>query len=265
MNIFSQEIRMSALSMLYWTMGILLFVLLFMFLYPPISKDIAVLESIMNNFPLQLRRALGITTLNLSEVLGYYGFIFEYVLLIGSVYAMALGLAVLSEEVRAQMADFLFSKPVDRSSIFKAKILSVLANLVVQNLLLASIAYMIIKALAEVPFNKQAFILINGSLFQMQLFFIAAGLFLSETLRKIKTVLPIALGVVFFFFVLQMVNQSLNDPKLSYFTPFAYFDLAKIIQTGQYNTSFVIINIVLIAALTIMSYIIYQRKDLPSL
>jgi ABC-2 type transport system permease protein len=156
MNIFSQELKTSALSMLYWTIAILLFVLLFMFLYPPISKDIAVLESIMNNFPLQLRRALGITTLNLSEVLGYYGFIFEYVLLIGSVYAMALGLAVLSEEVRAQTADFLFSKPVDRSSIFKAKILSVLANLVVQNLLLASIAYMIIKAFAEVPFNKQA-------------------------------------------------------------------------------------------------------------
>jgi ABC-2 type transport system permease protein len=99
----------------------------------------------------------------------------------------------------------------------------------------------------------------------MQLFFVAIGLFLSETLRKIKAVLPIALGVVFFFFILQMINQSLNDPKLAYFTPFAYFDLAQIIQTVQYNTSFVLINIVLITALTIMSYIIYQRKDLPSL
>jgi ABC-2 type transport system permease protein len=265
MNIFSQELKMSAASMIYWTASIVLFVLLFMFMYPPISKDIQVIESILSNFPPELRRALGMTTLDLSQVLGFYGFLFIYILLIGSVYAMKSGISVLSEEIRSKTADFLLVKPVPRTRIVSAKILSILSNLIVQNLLFMFISYIIISSYVNGSLDTRTFILINLSLFQVQLFFAAVGLFLSVLIKKIKTVLPVSLGVVFAFFVIQMINQSLNDPKLAYITPFAYFDVSKIIQNVGYDTSFLIINIIIIFILTALTYIIYQKKDIPSL
>lgn len=265
MNIFYHESKSGALSMLYWTAGMLFFVFMFMFMYPPISKDVSVIESILSNFPLELRRALGFTTLNLSQILGFYGFIFVYVLLIGSIYAMKSGLAVLSEEIRSRTTDFLLAKPVSRASIVSAKILSVLTLVIVQNVLFMFISFIVVNAYQASDFNATTLALINLSLFQVQLFFIATGLFLSVIIKKIKTVLPLALGIVFGFFVIQMINQSLNDPKLAYITPFAYFDVADIIRTVSYDTSFQMINWIIILLLTALTYIIYQRKDMPSL
>ncbi|MBC7075285.1 MAG: ABC transporter permease subunit [Syntrophomonadaceae bacterium] len=265
MNIFAQELKMSAISMIYWTTALILLVFVFMFMYPPISKDIAVFESILNNFPISLRRALGITTLDLSEVLGFYGFIFVYILLIGSVYAMKSGISVLSEEIRSKTADFLLVKPVSRSTIVNAKILSVLTNLGIQNILFITLSCLIVNAYKQDSLDAAALVLINASLIQVQLFFVALGLFLSVVIKKIKTVLPITLGVVFAFFVIQLLNQSLDDPKLAYITPFAYFDVGQIIQNSSYDFSFLVTNFVIITVLTVLTYLIYQRQDIPSL
>lgn len=251
--------------MLYWTAAILLFVLLFMFIYPAISQDVAVLESILSNFPVELRRALGITTLDLSNILGFYGFIYEYLLLVGAVYAMVAGMTVLSEEVRSKTADFLISKPVSRTCIYNAKALSVLVQLVLQNLVLLSISYLIVQGFAETPVNTATFALINGSLIQVQLFFAAAGLLLAVLLRRIKTVLPVALGVVFVFFVLRMIQQSINDPKLAYLTPFAYFDVAAIIRTASYDIALLMLNMVLVMVMTTVGYVLFRRQDMPSI
>jgi ABC-2 type transport system permease protein len=265
MNIFSQEFKMSVPSMIYWTGSMILFVFIFMYMYPPISKDIQIMEHILSNFPLELRRALGITTLNLSRVLGFYGFIFIYILLLGAVYAMKSGISVLSEEIRSQTTDFLLVKPVTRTDIISAKIASVLTNLLIQNILFMAISYIIVASYIKESFDIMAFLLINLSLFQVQLFFAAVGLFLSVAIKKIKTVLPVTLAVVFTFFVIQMLNQSLNDPKLAYITPFAYFDVAKIIQNVSYDMSFLVINLIVILVLTALTYIIYQRRDMLSL
>ncbi len=264
MNILYQELKMSAASMLSWTGALVLFVFFFMFMYPPISKDAAIIENILSNFPLELRRALGITTLNLSQLLGFYGFIFVYVLLIGSIYAMKSGMSVLSEEIRSKTVDFLLSKPVSRKTVVSAKILSVLSNLIVQNIIFIITSYLIVSAYQEKSFDTAAFILLDLSLIQVQLFFAAIGFILSVIIKKLKSVLPITLAVVFVFFILQMLSESLNDPKLVYITPFSYFNAADIINNGGYHLSFLIINLLIILVFTGSTYLIYLRKDLPS-
>ncbi len=265
MNILSQELKMSVASMLYWTGALVFFVFIFMFMYPPISRDAAIIENVLSNFPLELRRALGITTLNLSQLLGFYGFIFVYVLLIGSVYAMKSGISVLSEEVRSKTVDFLLAKPVSRKTVVSAKILSVLSNLIVQNILFIVISYLIISAYKQDYFDMAVFTLLDLSLIQVQLFFAALGFFLSVIIKKIKSVLPISLAMVFVFFILQMLGESLNDPKLVYITPFSYFNAADIINNGSYQLSFLLINLTIILILTGSTYLIYLRKDLPSI
>ncbi|WP_054697012.1 ABC transporter permease subunit [Syntrophomonas palmitatica] len=152
-----------------------------------------------------------------------------FILLVSSVYALKSGMSALSEEIRVKTADFLLSKPVSRNAIVTAKGLSVLTLLGLQTVLYFFGALIIVQVIAAQPFNKSVFVLINLSLFLVGLFFAGLGLFLSVVIRKIKNVLPLALGIVFGFAVLQMLNQSLTDPVLAYFTPFAYFDIARII------------------------------------
>lgn len=265
MNIYIQELKMSVKSLIYWTFGMLLALMFFMLLFPAISQDAALMNQLISKFPPELTRALGLTTLDLSMALGFYGYLFLFILLIGSVYAMKSGMSVLSEEIRAKTADFLLSKPISRNTIVTAKIMSVLSLLVLQTVFYIIGAFIVVNLTTNQLFDRTTFLLINLSLLLVQLFFAALGLLLSVIVRKIKTVLPIALGIVFGFYVLQMLNQSLTDSNLAYITPFAYFDISKIVATGAYESNYLIINTFMILGFTILTYIIYNKKDMPSI
>lgn len=264
MNIYRQELRMSVSSALYWTLGMLLTLLFFMFMFPAISQDAAVINQIMSQFPQEVVTALGFNSLDLSTVLGFYGYVFMFILLIGAVYALKSGISALSEEIRAKTADFLVSKPVSRAAIVSAKISSVLTLLVLQTIIYTAGAFIITQSITDQYFNKSIFLLMNLSMLGVELFFAGFGFLLSVIIKRIKTVLPVALGIVFGFYILQMLNQSLTDPALAYLTPFAYFDIAKIVETGRYDPVYFICDLVLIVAFTAVTYMIYQHKDMPS-
>lgn len=264
MNIYWHELKMSMRSMLYWTLGMLLGLLFFMLMFSAVSEDASVINQIASQFPPEIVRALGLSTLDLSTVLGFYGYVFMFILLVASVYALKSGISALSEEIRAKTADFLISKPVSRNTIVTAKAMSVLTLLVLQTVIYIFGAFIIVDIITGQPFDKSVFLLINLSLFLVGLFFAGLGLLLSVVIKKIKTVLPVALGIVFGFWVLQMLNQSLADPVLAYLTPFAYFDIAKIVATGAYESAYVFSDAVLIVSFTLLTYIIYRHKDIPS-
>lgn len=264
MNIYIHEFKKSFKSLILWTFGIISIMLMFMFMFPSISSNASTMENVLNNFPDAIKKALGLTTLNFSNILDFYGYLFTYILLTGSIYAMKSGIAPLSEEIRCKTADFLLVKPVSRTKIVTAKLIQVITNLVAQNIVFILSSFLILNSFKKAPFSTKTFLLISFSLMLIQLFFVALGFLLSVTIRKIKTVFPISLGVVFFFFVLQMVNQAIDDPKLAYSTPFAYFDIPKIITTRSYNASLLIANLAFTTIFIILTYIIYNKKNIPS-
>ncbi len=264
MNVYLQELKMAVSSAIYWTIGLLLMMTLYMMMFPALSKDVSAIQEIFNNFPPEFVKALGLTTFDLSNIIGFYGYLFTYILLIGSVYAMKSGISVLSEEVRSKTSDFLVAKPISRNRIVTAKLMSVLTLIIIQNIIYTIGAFTVAHMIATTSFNQSIFLLINVSLFLVQLFFVALGLLISVLMKKIKTVLPITLGIVFGFFIIQMLNQSLDDAKLAYITPFAYFDAADIIESASFDITFFILNMIIILIFTVLTYFIYNKRDMSS-
>lgn len=259
MNIYRQELKMLTASAVYWTLGMLVCLLLFMLVYPPVAADVRGLNAVLANFPPELLNALGLSRLNLAQVIDFYAFIFLYILLIGAVFAMKSGLAVISEEVRSKTADFLLSKPVSRCAVITTKFLAVFTALLLQSVLFIFLSYVVVRIYGS--FSRSLFLYITFSLLQMQLFFSALGLFLAALVRRMPSVLPLALGIVFAFFLIQMINQSVGEPGLVYMTPFAYFDPAAILKNEGYNLNLVVTNLLISAALIIAGYISYHKKD----
>lgn len=264
MNVYIQELKMSVRSMLYWTIGLLAALVFFMSMFPAISKDAAVMQEIMSKFPPELVKALGLSSFDLSSFLGYYSFLFTYLVLIASIYAMKSGISVLSEEARVKTSDFLLVKPIKRTTIVTAKIMSVLTNVLIQNIIYIIATFVVANTVADQSYDKGTLLLINISMLLVQLFFIALGLFLSVIMKRLKTVLPVTLGIVFGFLVLFMLYQTLADPKLSYITPFAYFDVAYTLSVKGFKTGLFVLDIILVIAFTVLTYIIYNKKDMPS-
>lgn len=264
MNILRQELKMSFRSWLYFTISLLAVLWVFAGFFTIFKEDAALLDQLMKNFPPEFKAAFGFADVNLSEIEGYFSFLNGYIILIGAVYGMKVGVTRLSEEGRRMTSDFLMSKPVKRYAIVSSKLAAVLILLAAQNLLLFAAGYGSIAILSGEKIDPVIYALLTFSLFFVQLFFAGIGFFIAAVGQKIKSVTPIALGVVFFFFIIEMVNESLMDKNLTYVTPFAYFRGSAIIANRAYDPVYVVTDLAVFVVFIILAYWIFQKKDIHS-
>ncbi len=265
MNVYLQELKMYRKSLITWTIALVVLVVLILSMFPAIAKDAQLLNKLLSAFPEGIQKALGLTTLDLSTVLGFYSFVFIYVLLVGSIQAMNLGTSILSAEVRERTADFLLVKPINRSRIITYKLLAALTNIAITNVVYILAAKLMMDIVKKAPYDTKAFFLVTFTLLFLQLYFIAFGIAVSVFFKKIRTVLPISLAAVFGFYIIYLLNQTLHDAKLSYVTPFAYFEPAYIVSNVQYDVTYVAVAVGFFTVFTIVSYGIYTKKDIPAI
>jgi ABC-2 type transport system permease protein len=182
---------------------------------------------------------------------------------------MNLGVATLSAEVRDKTADFLYAKPVSRPMIITQKILAVLSQIILTNLCFAAgtwfIIQMAIRGTSQGTIDFRLYLLLTGTLLLLQIFFVAIGLIVSAFIRRIRTVLPVSMGVVFFFYILYLLNETMKNEKLAFLSPCTYFELARILETEAYELKFVVTFAVLVMVFIGATYGIYMKKDLPSI
>ncbi|HZK70443.1 MAG TPA: ABC transporter permease subunit [Clostridia bacterium] len=263
MNMYIHELKVYRKSTIVWTLSLIAIVILFMSIFPAFAKDAATFQKYIDSIPKALTAALGITSLDLS-VLGFYSVIFTYIMLCGAIQAMNIGLSIVSNEERGKTADFLLSKPITRQQIITSKLLAALTSIVITNIIFITVATIVLQSVKTEPFSINKFALISLSLFLTQLIFVSMGVFISIIVKKIKSVLPISLGIVFGFFIIGMLGSVIGDDVAKYITPFKYFDPAKIIKNSAYETQFVVITIVFVILATVGSYVLYSKKDMAN-
>jgi ABC-2 type transport system permease protein len=261
MNIFWHELRAYRKSTLLWTLALLVTILVFMSLYPAFTKDLTITKKLLEGFPEPVRKAIGISLDSFFTLLGFYSFVFSYIILSGSIQAMNYGLSVLSKEVTSHTADFLLTKPIRRTTIMTTKLMAILCSLLFTNILYGIFAGGILYFLKTEPFSWYAFFLLSLSLFLIQLIFLALGVLISVIKPRIKSVITISLATVFGFFILDMFNSMVKDQMLRYIIPYKYFDPMYIIKYASYETIYLVITIVFVIAATLTSYRIYEKKD----
>lgn len=261
MNILVQELRRSFRSWLYFTLGMAAMLGVFSAFFSTLKSDIDLINRMLKNFPPEFMAAFGFANVNLSQVEGYFSFIISYNVLIGAVFGMKQGVSLLSEEGRRHTVDFLLTKPVRRVWVLTGKFSAIIINLVTQNLVLFGIGLIVVRLVINEPFDLGIFALLSFSVFFVQLFFVGIGMTIAALAQKIKSIMPITLGVVFFFFIIELINESIRDQKLSYLTPFAYFKGAGIITDQAYDPGYLLVNLAVFLAFTALSIWIYQKKD----
>jgi len=125
MNVYRREIRSSLKSMIFWCLGVLLFLAASMQKYQALSLDPASLN-IMYQLPQALQEMFGVGYLDFTKASGFYGMIHPFLVLMAAVHASMLGAVIVSKEERDKTAEFLYAKPASRVSVLGFKGLSAL-------------------------------------------------------------------------------------------------------------------------------------------
>lgn len=262
MNMYLHELKVMRKSAIKWTLGLIALSAMFLSIYPSMSSDAEGYKKILSNYPEQIRAALGINLNYITSILGFYSMIFSFIVLCGAIQAMNMGLSILSKEGREKTADFLLVKPVSRASIVSSKLLAGLTTIIVTDIIFYLITLIIVNCINNHAYDAKKFFMINLTLLFVQLIFMALGTQISVFMSKLKSVLPISLGVVFGSYLIGAFVTVGKDDIIRYLSPFRYFDITYIIKNSRYEVSYLIATIFIVVVSIIGSYMIYIKKDI---
>ncbi len=264
MNIYKHELRVNFKTTLIWIFSLCGIVAVMMAFYPMVRNDLDNFMKLMDNFPPAMKKMFGMEMGSFTSSIGFYTFAFTYSVLFGAIQAMNLGIGIVSKEEREKTADFILTKPVSRVKILTSKLLSVLTVFIVTNIFYSAVSFLIVKAMDEGNFDTKKFFLINASLLFLQMIFFSIGLVISVSVKKIKAVLPVSLGLVFAFFAISAFVVTPASEKLRYITPFQYFKTEYILLNSSYEAVFAVVGLIIVIAGITASYILYKRRDIHS-
>ena len=264
-SIYRHEFRIRLKSVIIWSLALTAMVMVFFSIFPAFADQAALTNQMLAKFPPALLEAFGMNKMDLSSVLGFYGFIFVFVQLFLAIQAGNYGFGMVSIEESEWTADFLLSKPVTRGQVLTSKLLAALTSLILTDLVVSVVSIIAITLFRGTrDYSLSTLSLLFLSMIILQLFFISLGLLISLLVKKVRSVTPFSMGLAFGMYVLSAFSGIFGDVKLEYITAFKHLDPAYIVQQGAFNTPLVLINLAVSLVALSVSYWLYIRRDIPA-
>lgn len=263
MNIYKHEFKMNLQSVITWCISIFVLILVFMALFSGFAKDAATLNEMMAKFPKALLDAFGMTDVDMSTILGYFGLIFLFCQVCLAVQAANYGFSLVSVEERELTADFLLAKPVGRKQILTSKLLSALTGLAVTDLVVWISSFLFINIYrGGKGYDAGALVLLLLSVVPFQLFFLSVGLVISLLLKRIRNVTPFSMGLAFGMYILNAFGNMIGENSLEVISPFKHFEPNYILKHASYNLPLFLISLIVILVSIPASYVLYSRRNI---
>lgn len=265
MNIFKYELKTKLRSVLTWSLSIYALILLFMSLFQSFSKESAVVTELMSSFPKELLIAFGMADVDWSTILGFYGMVFVFVQICLAIQAANYGFGLVSIEESEWTADFLMSKPVGRRHIMTSKLLAAICALGLTEIFvwIASLIYLIIfRGDQLIPLEPMLLLLFSMPAFQA--FFLAVGMLISLLVKRVRSVTPFSMGLVFGLYILNAFGDMIGEEGLEILSPFQHFAPSYIVKHSTWNMPLVLISAAVTLLALAASYRLYARRNIAS-
>ncbi len=181
----------------------------------------------------------------------------------GAVHASLLGAGIISKEERDRTSEFLFAKPITRSSVLTSKLLAGLTNVLILNVVTTASSLYFVSYFGKGESVTKDITLMMAGLLLLQLIFFSIGAAVAGYVRKPKSAPSIATSIMFGAFLLSyLVNLDERLDVLKYLSPFKYFDAAVLMTDGQLDPVFVGLSVVIVGLSVFGTYHFYNARDL---
>lgn len=260
MTIVKHELRQGKKMFFIWTAAIGFLLTVCVFLFPEMKGEmdgISEMFSSMGSFT----AAFGMDKLNFGTLMGYYAIECGNVLgLGGAFFASLCAVGILSKEEKDRTAEFLLTHPVSRVRIITEKLIAVLIQIMVMNLIIYVLSVGSMALIGEtVPWKEISLLHLAYFILQMELAGICFGI--SAFMRKGSISLGLGIAAIMYFLNL-IANIAEVAEFLKYITPFGYCEGADIITNGSLDGALVAIGITFGVLGIVAAYIQYTRKDI---
>ena len=259
-----KEFKNNFKSFIIWTSILIIMFLVVFLVYPYIITDDTIknLDEMMKVFPPELLKAFNMDITSINSAYGWLkseGFMF--VLLIIGFYSSILGTNILLKEENDKTIEYLGCVPITRNKILTNKIIVSIVYMISMVLILGLFNY--IALLLSGEFNHLQYILLSITPIFIALPLFSINLFISTFLHKTKKTIGINLGLVFIFYVLNVLSElSTKVEILKYFSIYTLADIRGVVLNVSINPINIIISLAITFIFITGSYIKYNKKEL---
>ena len=264
MNIFFREMKANRKSLIIWSIGLILMVAASMTKYGGITVgNTNDAKKLLQSFPSVLMAFFGMTGLDYSTAIGFYGVTFLFLLIMAGIHAGMLGANIIAKEEYDKTSEFLLAKPVSRFNIITQKLSAAIVNVIIINIVTLFSSIFIVNFYAKSSKYTSLIIQMIIGLLLFQCFYLFLGSAIAAISRRPKTSASIAGMILFAGYILSVIiDLSDKINFLKYLTPFKYFSANKIIDNNGVDPQFVVISIVLTMIFIYITYIFYEKRDM---
>ena len=259
-----RELKVNFKSFILWTIILIGMFLVVFLVYPFIMTDVSMknLDEMMEVFPRDLLKAFN---MDLTSINTAYGWLksegFMFILLIIGYYSSNLGYNVLLKEEYDKTVEYLGFLPIRRSRILTNKIIASMIYIIGIILILGVFNYVALSISGG--FDHKQYVLLSLTPLLVSLPLFALNLLISTFMKKPKKSMGLSLGLVFFFYMLNVISQ-LSD-KISfikYLSVYTLADTRNVIEKLEISLINVIVSLLITVILLILAYKRYDKKEL---
>lgn len=266
MNIIRFELRSHLRSLCFYILGItLLVVLSFSKIDMTHQENIDLIRELLSDMPVSLQYFMSYhPQLDLSMFQDYYMLIYPYVVLIVSIYAITLGVSMVTKEELEHVSSFLYTMPLTRREILKSKLeAGMILNLVLAfSYTMVLIMIYAFRTSSQIHMSVILDIVLLGIIQTLtQLIFYMIG-FLIGVYTHIHKSQQYALIFVVVSYMLAKLIDIFQWTFLNTISIFTLLDPLKMLYLGQWQPIIVFMLLVIVSVGVVLSFNYYDNKDL---
>lgn len=268
LKIFNRTIRDGKLGLLIYVVAAVVFLLMYVALFPSIQEKSANFNQILDAYPKEMMKAFNveISALSFNNLQSFLSM--EYFSMVWPIMAIALVVSLaasaLAGEIEKGTIVFLLGQPITRLNLFWAKYLAGLFSLVV--FIIGSILVTIpLAGIYNVDVVAKNYLIVSILAFLFGGAIFSIGFFFSALLSEKGRVAFLTVGLVLVMYVLNIIanlKESLADLKYGSF--FYYFDFKSAVVDGKINLESLLVFGGVIIVFTLLAALIFQKRDISA-
>jgi ABC-2 type transport system permease protein len=254
------ELKLGRMTLAIWTCAISFLLGVCVFLFPDMKGQMDGMNEVFASMG-SFTAAFGMDRLNFGTLIGYYAIECGNVLgLGGAFFASLCGAGMLSKEEKDGTAEFLLTHPVSRERVIAEKLLAVLVQITVLNLVIYGVSVVSMLAVGEeVPWKEVNLLHLAYYLMQVELGCICFGI--SAFVKRGS--MGAGIGVAAMMYMVNLLaNITESVEFLKYITPFGYCDGADLVTNGKLDAVLVSVGMAIGIAGIAAAFIRYTKKDI---
>lgn len=262
MNLIKKEIKDNLKGIIIWLSILSLLIIMILTLHPVIISKMDMMNEMLEQFPKELVNAFNLNNTDFNNILNYFIYEFQFILLASTIYAGVLGANIISKEENEKTIQLLYSKPISRFNILLGKLTVVFQYLIIFNLILFIITSSCILIIGSQNVDYLTLFNIFVGLLLTQVTFASIGILIATLLKKPKNAPMITGGIIVVTFFLGIISKITDKvANLIYLSPVNYLLEGNFISRGYMEIKYILILSILTIISIIISIIRYNKKD----